>query len=213
MLNITQWMERISHRTDLSAGIVHLTKANDEMNALNVLMKILEERTICGSTNRVVGGTKRGFICGDNPVVCFQDVPLYSLSENISHEITMRANNAAIPIRYSAFGLRFNKRYVFKNGGRPVIYEKTEIAKQFLPNDEHWRIVRLDLDDKDSIIDWTHEREWRIKGDFHFDLKETEVLLSNRKSLKNFYSYCKKNNMIDILNDIKGIITLRSLIF
>lgn len=155
----------------------------------------------------------RGFVCGDKPVVCFQDVPLFSLSENIMHEQNMRIENPDLPIRYLAFGLRFSKSYIFKNGGRPVIYEKTDTAKHFLPKDEYWRIVRLDMDDDANIVDWTHEREWRIKGNFHFDIKETELLLSNQNAVKRFYLYCKEHNMIDILNEIGGIVTLRSLIY
>lgn len=212
-MNLENWKDRISHRTDISASLVHLTKGNNELKALDVLMKILKERTLRGSSNVMVNGSPRGFICGDSPVVCFQDVPLYSLSENILHEQRMRKDNDKLPIRYLPFGLKFSKNYIFKNGGRPVIYEKTETAKQFLPKEEYWRIVRLDMNDDNNIIDWTHEREWRIKGDFNFDIQEVEILLSNQHSVKKLYSYCKDNNMMDIFDQISGIVTLQSLIF
>ena len=207
------WRKRISHRTDVSECVVHLTKANSEMDGFKVLMKILKERTLYGSRNEIIDGITRGFICGDSPVVCFQDVPLYSLSENILHEQSLRKANKKTPIRYLPFGIRFTKNYVFKNGGRPVIYEDTDVAKVFLPKDEYWRIVKLDLSNDDCIVDWTHEREWRIKGDFHFKLSEAEVLLSNKYSIKKFYNYCKDNEMLDVFDEIKGIVTLSSLIF
>lgn len=208
-----EWANRVSHRSDISLGLVHLTKGNEELSALKVLMKILKEQKLCGSGNSIVNGEQRGFICGNIPVVCFQDVPLFSLSENILHEQSLREENPLSPIRYVPFGLRFDKRYVFKNGGRPVIYEKTDVAKSFLPENEYWRIVKLDLENESNIIDWTHEREWRIKGDFSFELKEVEILLSDQKSLKRFYTYCKEENMLNILNEVKGIITLKSLVF
>lgn len=212
-MNVKDWRERISRRTDISMGLVHLTKGNGEHNAFKVLMKILEEKTIQANTSKVVDGRIQGFICGNNPVVSFQDVPLYSVSENILWEQELRSRNPKSPIRYEPFGLRFDKRYIFRNGGRPVIYENTETAKSFLPENEHWRIVKLDLENDDKIIDWTHEREWRIKGDFHFELNEVEIILSNRLGLTAFNKYCKKNQMDNLLNEVKGIVVLSSFIF
>lgn len=212
-MNKKEWGKRISHRTDISMGLVHLTKGDGKLSPLAVLMKILEERTLVGSTNKSVDGHPRGFICGNNPVVCFQDVPLYSISENILWEQQLYARSTEVPIRYSPFGLRFDKRYIFRNGGRPVIYEDTTTAKSFLPEDEYWRIVKLDLENDDNIVDWMHEREWRIKGDFHFELSEVEILLSDQSSLKKFNKYCKEKNMENILDEVKGIVILKSLLF
>lgn len=212
-MNVKDWGKRISRRSDISMGLVHLTKGNDKLNSFQVLMKILKEQKLIGSTNQTINGVPRGFICGNEPVVCFQDVPLFSLSENILLEQQMHSDAPTAPIRYTAFGLRFDKRYIFQKGGRPVIYEKTEVAKKFLPNDEYWRIVKLDLDNVDNIIDWTHEREWRIKGDFSFDLNEVEILLSDQDSVNKFYKYCEKEDMLHIFKEIKSIITLKSLVF
>ena len=212
-MNNIEWGKRIAHRTDISMGLVHLTKGDGNLSHLAVLIKILQEKTIVGSTNKIVDGHPRGFICGSDPVVCFQDVPLYSLSENILWEQQLHSQASGASIRYSPFGLRFDKRYIFRNGGRPVIYEKTNIAKDFLPEDEYWRIVKLDLENNDNIIDWTHEREWRIKGNFHFELNEVEILLSDQFSLKKFNRFCKEKNIVNILNEIKGIVILKSLLF
>lgn len=212
-MNVKDWGKRISRRSDISMGLVHLTKGNDKLNSFQVLMKILKEQKLIGSTNQTINGVPRGFICGNEPVVCFQDVPLFSLSENILLEQQMHSDAPTAPIRYTAFGLRFDKRYIFQKGGRPVIYEKTEVAKKFLPNDEYWRIVKLDLDNVDNIIDWTYEREWRIKGDFSFDLNEVEILLSDQDSVNKFYKYCEKEDMLHIFKEIKSIITLKSLVF
>lgn len=212
-MKVEEWRARISNRTDLTQGLVHLTKPNEELNAFEVLMKILKEKRIIGSTNKTVNGEQRGFICGKDSAVCFQDVPLLSLSENILHEQRLRHEKPDRSIRYGAFGLRFDKRYIFKKGGRPVLYEVTEIAKSFLPEEEHWRIVKFDLGNTDNLIDWTHEREWRIKGDLDFELKDVEILLSHEFSVTKMYEYCQKNDMLDIFNNVKGIVTLKSLVF
>lgn len=212
-MDAKDWRKRISRRSDMSIGLVHLTKKNENLDSFRVLMKILKDQKLIGSVNQTINGATRGFICGDSPVVCFQDVPLASLSENILLEQQMHTANPDSPIRYDAYGLRFNKQYIFNNGGRPVIYEKTDIAKTFLPKEEYWRIVRLDLENDERIIDWTHEREWRVKGDFNFELNEVEILLSDYNSVKRFYEYCKKENMLDILQQVKGITTLKSLVF
>lgn len=167
-------------------------------------MKILEEKILLGSN--------KGFICGFDNVVCFQDVPLQSISENIYYEQKLHKEKTT-PIEYSAFGLRFEKDDIFKAGGRPVIYEKSTKATNFLPKSEYWRIVSFDLSTNDNIIDWTHERKWRIKGDFHFEWNQVEVLLSGETSFNKFYNYCKEHGLEDMLNEINGIIKLKSIVF
>ena len=63
-MNDKEWGKRISHRTDISMGLVHLTKGDNELGPLSVLMKILEEKTIVGSTNKTVDGHSRGLFVG-----------------------------------------------------------------------------------------------------------------------------------------------------
>lgn len=203
-MDVNEWRKRIVRRTDFSCDLTHLTKSNDENSSLDILVKILKDK-------KLVGGL--GYVCGNAPVVCFQDIPLNSLSENILYEQILRKKNQDQPHRYDAFGLRFCKTFIYKKGGRPVIYEDTEEAKKFLPKDEHWRIVKLDLSNDDNIIDWTHEREWRIKGNLDFEWSDVEIILSQEHSLQKFIQKCKDNGIEDVLNEIKGIITLKSLIF
>lgn len=45
-MNVKDWGQRISHRTDISMGLVHLTKGNGKLSSLAILMKILEEKNI-----------------------------------------------------------------------------------------------------------------------------------------------------------------------
>lgn len=204
-MNVKQWSERISRRSDFTCGLVHLTKPKNRISSINILVQILKDRTLKASSD--------GYICGKNPVVCFQDVPLQSLSENIYYEQQLREEDKNKTIRYSPFGIRFSKPYIYRAGGRPVFYEDTEVAKNILPKEEYWRIVKLDLCNDDNFVDWTHERKWRIKGDFHFDLEQVEVLLSSQKSIARFIEICEEYGLTDIMKEIKGIVTLKSIIF
>lgn len=203
-MNVKDWRNRIVRRSDFSCDLTHLTKANDENSSLGVLVKILKDK-------KLVGGS--GFVCGDKPVVCFQDIPLNSLSENILYELLLHKQNPEQPCRYDAFGLRFSKTFIYKMGGRPVIYEETKTAKEFLPKNEYWRIVKLDLSNDENVIDWTHEREWRVKGDLEFEWSDVEIILSQEHSLQKFIKKCKENNIENVLDEVKGIITLKSMIF
>lgn len=203
-MNSDKWGQRISRRSDFSCGLVHLTKGNKDLSAIQVLIKILKEKKLNGGT---------GYIHGKIPVVCFQDVPLQSLSENILYEQTLHEDEDETETRYSAFGLRFSKEFIYQHGGRPVLYEQKDIAKDLLDEDEHWRIVCLDLGDPNNIIDWTHEREWRIKGDLEFEWKDVEILLSQEYDIKRFLEECKKSGITSLLDEVKGIITLKSILF
>ncbi|MCY6372770.1 DUF2971 domain-containing protein [Clostridium ganghwense] len=194
---LKKWVERVRNRTDMSAYVTHLTREQDGRKSIQNLIKILEERKIIGSNNK-------GFICGENRATCFQDVPMYSLGQNTLHEQENRKELGG-KVRYKLMGLAFDKRYVYMRGGRPVIYENSNIAKKFIDKEEWWRIVSFDLSDKENIIDWTHEREWRVKGDFEFELKNTYVILVNHKMYRQFMELASE----EIKNEIKGIIVLQ----
>ena len=100
----------------------------------------------------------------------------------------------------------------YKKGARPVIYEKTDIAKTFLPPSEHWRIVNFNLESDSSIIDWTHEREWRVKGDFEFELSDVTIIVIKQNQIKKLISKFKEEG-IDLMNEINGIVTLEHLLY
>lgn len=80
------------------------------------------------------------------------------------------------------------KPYVFRGGGRPVIYDKTDEAKQYLPVDKWWRIVNLNYDDPSNYVDWSHEREWRFPQNMTFHIEQVIVLVPNSVAYKEFYS-------------------------
>ncbi|MGV8979910.1 DUF2971 domain-containing protein [Clostridium sp.] len=201
------WRNRIAERNDLTGTLVHLTKpANIEgvnLIALDVLIKILKDKCIEGST------TESGFICGNRKAICFQDAPLYSLTQNIYYEQKLLKSDKNKKIRYYGYGLLFDKPYIYNKNGRPVIYDKTDDAKGYLPDKEWWRIVNLDLSNAGRYIDWTHEREWRVPDLFKFELSEVVVLVPNDRSYKEFHKRCDK----DIIDKIRSVINLGVLFF
>jgi hypothetical protein len=192
-----KWLNRHRHRSDISIYVTHLTRARDNTPPMDVLIEILNSSKLKGS------GSSEGFIIGNKTAVCFQDMPLYGVSQNSLHE-QLNKEQLGNKIRYNPIGLCFKKQYVYNMGGRPVFYEKKEVAKKLLPEDEWWRIVSFDISNENNMIDWTHEREWRIKGDFIFDLKEVTVLLTKQEHYPDFIN----NYGLSNLNGLGGIVIL-----
>lgn len=206
-----KWRERIRNRYDMSSYVTHLTKAFEggregfPMSSVDVLIKILTGKNIRGST--------KGYINGREPVVCFQDSPLYGISQNVKHEILNReilGNKNS----YEPIGICISKEKIFNMGGRPVIYEKYEkinnskvyhnISKELL-----WRVVTFDLTNPSNYIDWTHEREWRVRGDVAFELSEIYIILADHKMYRDFMSKISK----DIIDEVRGINVLESILY
>ncbi|WP_046180376.1 hypothetical protein [Domibacillus tundrae] len=202
----TEWKNRHQSRSDMSVFLTHLTRSvfdkdgNIAVPAVDILIKILTEEKLIGSNNA-------GFISGHEKAVCFQDVPLYGVSQNVRHE-ELNKTKLGNKVRYQGYGIALPKPYVFKRGGRPVIYEQKSLGIINYP-DDLWRVVTYDLSDKNNIIDWTHEREWRVKGDFTFDIKSAYVILPNQKIYKEFVKKVPKQ----ILEDIRGITILNSILY
>lgn len=195
------WSERIANRVDISTGLVHLTRSTEEQSVLKVLLKILLEKKLIGSSNK-------GFICGDRKAVCFQDAPLYSIAQNVYFEDMQRLANRNYKKRYEPYGLAFPKDYLFNKDARPVVYEKTDRAKKFLPREDWWRIVRFDLSKPEGFIDWTHEREWRLPGDLEFDLSKTILVCVHNKEVIKIAKDYKRKTGKELRDIIRGVATL-----
>ena len=200
------WKRRLAERSDLSTQIVHLTRDSGELKLVDALYSIISQGKLNGSS------TKGGFICGTTPAVCFQDAPLTAICQNVFFEQKYKEGNKGAKVRYRAVGVAFPKDYAYAKGARPVIYEKTSEAKKFLPPEEQWRIVNFDLSDEKSFIDWTHEREWRVPGDFEFDLKEATLLFVNEATYKSFMQKCKAQNT-NFLEQVRGIVVMDNLLY
>lgn len=198
------WERRLAERSDLTSQLTHLTKAEDDPELIDVLMSILSERRIHGSEST--------FIYGEKKAVCFQDAPLSGICQNVYFEQKYRKENPEAKCRYCACGLMFGKPYVFLKGGRPVIYDRADHAKEYLEKDEWWRIVPLDFSNTDKIVDWTHEREWRVPNDFKFDIKEATVVLPDDKVYRQFVKQCAEGHP-NILSQLKGIVVMSNILY
>lgn len=194
-----RWKKHISWRSDIAMRVTHLTRGESDNDAFKNLWKILVDKKINGSGNS-------GFINGRQKAVCLQELPLPAIAENLMYEAEFENE-----VRYSPFGVRFHKGYVYKKGGRPVIYEDKDIMKQLLPEKEYWRIVNLKLSDSNTYIDWMHEREWRVPGNLQFGYKNIEVIVKSYFYYRKFVQMCIDEERLDILTGIRGIITLDSI--
>ena len=155
-------------RSDLSPHLIHFTKGNGEEDPLSVLLRILREKTLRGSSGFVKGGSK---------CVSFTEAPFDVLSAGF------HGHNGES--RYSRFGLRFAKDQVFRAGGLPVIYQP-DSEYSTLPPSMRWRHVRYEPL-ADPPIDWTWEREWRLlTQEFTFSTEDVEVVLPDEATAKRF---------------------------
>ena len=201
-----EWRKRFKYRMDLSSRLTHLAKGLDEDDAFSNLINILEEKRLKGSSRR------KGFICGEISAVCLQDAPLVAIAENLQYEEVLRKEENQ-KVRYLGFGIRFQKNFIYRQGGRPVIYDDKDEAKKYLPKNQWWRIVKLDLSNSNSIIDWMHEREWRVPKEIIFEYSQCEIIVPSSKYYKKFVKYCLKNDRKDILLKIQGIVVMSSVYF
>lgn len=139
--------EIMSNRKDISDKLVHFTKGDNNEEAFQRLLRIMKERRIVGTREKIKGEYK---------CVCFTEAPLMSLKDGLV--------NPDAYSRYSPFGVLFDKRWIFVKGGRPVIYQADE-EFDLLPESHKWRHVRYEPN-RDEPIDFAWEREWRIQCEF-----------------------------------------------
>jgi len=134
-------------RHDISSHLIHFTRGDSCDEAFERLKTIIAERRLYGTATNIRGGYR---------CVCFSEAPLASLDGGLVNERYYSS--------YSLFGVLVSKRWLFELGGRPVIYE-TEEEYQSLPPSHKWRHVRYDIREGKENIDFTWEREWRVRSD------------------------------------------------
>ena len=141
----------MSNRRDISDNLIHFTSGEGEEEAYQRLCNIMKEGRILATSEKIKGRYK---------CVCFTEAPLISLRDGLV--------NPDAYSRYFPFGIIFEKLRIFKLGGRPVIYQP--VAEfEGLSTDYRWRHVTYEPN-RDEPIDFTWEREWRIKcGALCFD--------------------------------------------
>jgi hypothetical protein len=183
-------------RADFSDSLVHLTRerreysSNDfaeqtllrEVSAFDVLKEILSSGILRGSGNA-------GYVKGNRRAVCFSEIPLSAM-----HLLARPPDDQlepAKPARYRFYGIAVSKRALFDAGGRPVIY-LPDSEGHWIPPEEKWRQVRYEQ----GVVDFTHEREWRVPGDLDLTKLGMYVIVwstSEEKDLAKFSTPLAKN--------------------
>ena len=151
-------------RADISDHLIHWTKGECEWDAFYTLFKIIQDGEIKSSSNMIKGSFN---------VICFTEAP----------EIEFHKKKS----RYSSFGIRVSKKWIYHKGGRPVIYQPTS-EYSLLPDFLKWRHVSYDLL-SEPVIDFSWEREWRISSDkLSFSPHEITIIIPNDYWIEQFYS-------------------------
>lgn len=124
-------------------------------------MSILSEGILKGSYHDIRGGYN---------VVAFTEAPIHMLA-------SVLATASTLDMRYAPLGVMLDKVWLYKQGGRPVIYQSEKEFKM-LPDGKKHLHVRYE---PDRGIDYAWEREWRIKIDMlQLDPKATTVIVPTR---------------------------------
>lgn len=170
------------NRPDFSEYLSHFTKDEDfcnedqgevvayfkNMTARDRLFSILKTKTL--KTSKMPWTQTQG--------LCFTECPWSSLLVHTK--------------QYSSYGIGFTKEFIYKNGGAPVFYmrkknlnilEKTIKDKKVLEKLLSFvtpyspifetRTMRKQI----KLVDYTHEREWRMTNDLHFEYKDVAFLV------------------------------------
>jgi len=133
-------------RDDLSSKLIHLTKRGDGINPSDVFDSIISEGALRGGTGLIKGGYR---------CICFSEAPIGKLGQIL-------ANPSQHGVRYAPLGVMVDKAWLYAQGGRPVIYQSEE-EYELLVEEQRYRHVRFE---PQNDIDFTWEREWRIKTDY-----------------------------------------------
>lgn len=125
----------LKSREDLSEFLFHFTSGS---NAPQTLEKNIENNCLLDVKSK--------------SVLCFTEAPLTSLPE------MFKIFEDYHKPMYSPYGIAVRRDYLFRIGGRPVIYGTIE-DKEFLHEEIQWKFEEFNPDKKD----FTWLREWRLK--------------------------------------------------
>ena len=146
-------------------------------SAFAVLEKILYEGKLIGTSDWTYGET----------CICFTEAPIQEFN-SIFSLVDIASSEKERP-RYEPYGIAVSKTFLFDRGGRPVIYDHPSSFDE-LPSSQKYRFVPYD---PQQGIDFTWEREWRIKTDaLILDPKETLVVVpTSEEAFDLVYEYSK----------------------
>jgi len=137
-------------KEDFSQWLVHFCRptywGKKLLTPFEALINILQTRRIIASQEH---------IHDSKGAACFYEVPPHNWPELIKND----------PNGRRGYGLIVSKSAFWYKGGRPCIYTDN-LSEDYWPKEERYLLVYTNLNKDPNPIDWTHEREWRIKGDF-----------------------------------------------
>lgn len=163
----------MENRPDFSEYLVHFTKDNQlcsisqknptldfqNKSAKERLKNILEQQEIVVSL----------ILWINKKAVCFTECVWGSLLAHSSN--------------YSQYGIGFTKEFIFNNGGNPVFYIRPDMYKS-----QQWNKVKTFLTPfqptyskkrllSKKVVDYTHEREWRVPQNLKFNYSNIEFII------------------------------------
>lgn len=139
------------NRSDVSSWLLHLTRPRWEkdgrvVSSFDVLTEIVNSRVLRASLRSEI--TSREQL----GATCFYDVPPSAWTQLVETNPSGRTGH----------GVLVHKTALWAMGGRPAIYTE-QSTPELWPAAERYRIIHTDLA-RNPPIDWTHEREWRLRG-------------------------------------------------
>ena len=141
---------------------IHGHRFNMSITASQRLDKILREGALKGSSKWTYG----------IDTVCFTEAPIQEF--NSLFALASIATEDGHRPRYEPYGVAVSKKWLFEQGGRPVIYDHPSASKHY-PRELLHRFCPYD---PDGGIDYTWEREWRIGSTaLQLDPKHTLVIV------------------------------------
>ncbi len=177
-------------RIDHCENLIHFTKGADKSlnyeSAYQNLKEIIKSRELKGNNGMILGG---------HNCVCFTESPVRCLTNKGQLESKYFS-------RYTPFGIQYCKKDVFKEGGRHVIYStKEESLRQKANSDINWRYVSYDPL-KEGKLDFTWEREWRIRNKISVDPKYAKLVFPSKKWINRFIEEHEKEfHSLDLEED------------
>jgi hypothetical protein len=168
-------------RDDISPVLVHLIRGDILEDAFAILTSIAREAQLRGGNGKVKGKYR---------CVCFSEAPLATLGQFL-------ARPGVHGVKYKPFGVVVSKAWLFEQGGRPVIYQ-SDAEYQALPEGLRWRHVRYEPHSLENVVDFTWEREWRIKVDYlRIDPSVAQLLVPDTAWAERFWH----ENTFEEIND------------
>ncbi len=182
-------IQNIMIRFDISNSLIHLTRDKNGYTSENIFDKIVHERKLIGSKENIRGK----FNC-----ICFSETPINAIGQIIAQNDNK--------FHYGAFGFLFRKNFLFEKGARPVYYQPDSDFK-LLPEELKYRHVNFEIEK----VDWTWEREWRLKSDeLILDPQSVTLIVQDRCKIEEYKEKLNSENT-SISMVLDGIMPTRKL--